>query len=428
MAYEVTRKVILTGVGAIGSKIVITGAPSEPKAVIFKFAGNVGAADGVTGQDMRQGTGFAAKRLGVITEGVCGTSALDGAATTDTHRWLRDDAVIEVRDAAGVDNGRAFIASFDPGGITLEIASVFNQSYAVEVIMLGGSTPTDFEIKSFFLPIVNGNFDVTPWSFQPDCILMTSEFDLDPILPDDHNGGVNGLGVCVSSTQQGYLSHRDQRAVPTTDSQTSCLQGAECLAEVRSTNPDARYALVTFIANGARFNMIEFQNADRVIGLAMKGGDYTIAEMLTETDTVTDIDVTGLPSKPAGGIVISGFRAEDAINTQQADFRQSVGFWDGVSQGVQAAYGENGVGTSNVATGQRSDAVYQSINNTPAEDGAMRFISRGATSAKFKMAVADPSQRFTFGLFFGPAAAIPPVIGDGVVTDPTVVTSPTLVT
>ena len=113
MVYEVTRRAFNTGTGAVGSKIVVTGAPSEPKALILKMAGNVGAVDGVTGQDMKQMSGFAGKRLGVITQGTCGTSALDDAATTDTHRWLRDDAVIEVRDPAGVVKGRAFLDTMD---------------------------------------------------------------------------------------------------------------------------------------------------------------------------------------------------------------------------------------------------------------------------------------------------------------------------
>jgi hypothetical protein len=80
--------------------------------------------------------------------------------------------------------------------------------------------------------------------------------------------------------------------------------------------------------------------------LAIKGGKYSVGDLLTQTDTTTDIVESGFGFQPSVVMTISAGEAATADNTWNINHRLSIGA--GTSPSNRLAFGtwdESGVGT-----------------------------------------------------------------------------------
>jgi hypothetical protein len=208
------------------------------------------------------------------------------------------------------------------------------------------------------------------------------------------------------------------------DTESYC-HDLECLATFDPSGGVAlgdRADFVSFLSNGFRVNWLENgAGSRRYHYLALKGGQYAVGSVLTQTDTVTDIVVSGLPFAPKGGLLISHCKAESTQDVVQDHDELSVGAFSGATQrNAQAHLDEHAVADSEVTTALEFDAVYANISTASAIEGLMDVKTVDAGGVTFIMDDADPAQSFVGYLLVGdapvgggPVASRLPMLGVG---------------
>lgn len=168
----------------------------------------------------------------------------------------------------------------------------------------------------------------------------------------------------------------------------------------------SRADFVSFLSNGFRINWAESATARRVHWVALKGGSYIVGNLLTQTDTVTDIAETGFGFQPSGALFVSHGQAESTSDTAQDHDRLSIGAFDSTSSRVaMGTLDEDNLGDSEVTTAHEFDEVYVSISTASAIQGLMDIKSVESDGLTMIMDDADPAQAFVWYMAVGAVAA-----------------------
>jgi hypothetical protein len=183
----------------------------------------------------------------------------------------------------------------------------------------------------------------------------------------------------------------------------------ECIGLVGVTGAAVeRATFVAAITDGVTLNWLERQATNNIhFCAALKGIEATVQSALTQTDTSTDIVVTGLGNTCLGGLVVSTCEAEDTQDTPATHHHWSMGSFTGTSnRGAHGTWDENGTANAETATAVEYDEVYANISSSDAIQGLMDIKSLDSGGATFIMDDADPAQKwFSAILFATPAAA-----------------------
>ena len=407
MALSVKVSSFNTTTGAAGGTVSITDAGFQPSAVIFWCTKSTitGSTDEVVGSHLSTGIGFA---VSSTARAAVGMQSEDASASSDTDRFHDNTQCVSVRTITGAVDGSLDFSAFTANGFDLTIDDAFTASYHIHYIAFGGTDLTNVYTNSFPFPITTGNFDVTDPGFQPDVVFFV--FPNDATAPPARvvNAAVS-FGWAVSSTQQALVGMCSVHNITEGDTANYGLS-SECIAGMpTSANPAApssEATFVSFLSNGFRINVTDaLTTASNCYYLCLKGGQWAAGESLTQTDTTTDIVVSGLAFQPVGGMVISHANVESTPNTVQTHNRASIGGFDSAtSRGCQGHLDQDAVLDTVCTLIVEHDAVYASITTGEAIDALMDVKSVDAGGVTFIMDDADSAQNWFAWLMCGSAA------------------------
>lgn len=344
----------------------------------------------------------------------------DAAMTSDSGGVLRDDAILQFLTVAAANNGLIDISSFDSDGFTLVNDSAVGGTYRIHYLAIWGSDITNATVVTASESGSTGNQDNTAIGFQPDCAvfigcntlaLNTIENDCTPQI--GFAAGSTPANACVA------LRAADGSAAANTDRYS---ENTNCLTRITSLGVTARAAVTAWLSNGFTLNWAEAGSSttDYAV-LCIKGGAWKVGDLLTQTDTTTDIVESGFGFQPAGALFASHCTSESTIDTTQTEGAFSLGAFSGTS--ARAAVGfldEDGVDPMQTNYAIEHDAVYVRLFNTAVVAGLMDIKSVDSDGFTCIMDDADPDQAFVPYLAFGPSVsagstAIRDCIGRGIV-------------
>lgn len=398
-----------SGTAVSTTTIGVTGVGFVPKALIFWWSGRSESTDAVGAQSIAAGLGFA---CGATDRRCSGVATTSGGTTTATGRIQRNDACVATVSGAGSVLGLLDLVSMDADGFTMIVDDQFPASVRVHYLALGGDTLTNASTGEFDASDSAGTQNVTSvTAFEPSGVLLSS-----CMFASSTQGtiGLWGMGAAASPTQQGVLTVGLRNGVGDGDNTTYCLDEVECFAVMDSPTanppPVMRAALTGFTATGFDLNWLEigFTGTRLVYFLALQGVEMAIGSLLTQTDTVTTIPVTGLGFTPSAAMFFSGARAESAQNFSTTHAHVSIGAaTSDTNRGAHAFWDEDTASSGLVesATAVEHDAVYINISASDAVQGLMDVQSFDSDGFTCIMDDADPSQSFVWYMAFGEVAA-----------------------
>lgn len=404
MALSTFAGTFLTSTAGAGNTVVVTGVGFTPKAVIFYWVGRTEAIDTIGRASHFRGFGFACSPTD--RRAICVTSA-DAVASSNGGRHHTDAACVISSTNAGVLDAALDLQSMDADGFTLVIDDNWLRNQRIGFLALGGSDLTNAATGALTEPGATGNADTTSLAFQPDCVLFISNGE--SVAPPAGDATISNcsFGAAVSSAQRGIWMGAQDDSSGTMDARSYCI-GTECAGIQDDTvggSIVARADFVSFLSNGFRLNWLEISGAARYYHfLALKGGSFRVDNLLTQTDTVTDIVESGFGFAPTGALLLSAGKAQDVADTATAHDRLSVGAFSGVTQrNAQAVLDEDALADSEVTTALEFDAVYANISTSSTIDGLMDVKSIDADGFTMIMDDADPAQAFVWYLAVGDA-------------------------
>lgn len=390
------------GTGILGSTIVITGVGFLPKVVFFWWSGRSESTDTIGRASSSRGFGAAASasdRRAVTSR------SIDAAAAADTYAGHDAAACIVTSTNTAID-GALDLQSMDADGFTLVVDDVMPRDLRVHYLALGGDSLTDIATGQFQEAAATGDQDVTSLSFQPDSVLFfSSGRTVAPPVGQGNNPLM--IGAATGSSNQGVWCGRSRNAQSTIVADTYCTAG-ECIALISSTasTVTCRADFSQFLSNGFRINWAEVTAGGRYIFyVALKGGNYRVDNLLTQTDTVTDIVESGFGFQPSSALFVSSGKIESTSDTTQADDKLSIGAFSGLTaRGAQGTLDENALADSEVTTAIELDEVYVNIAADSTVQGLMDVKSVDSDGFTMIMDDADPAQAFVWYMAFGSAA------------------------
>lgn len=400
------------GTGAVGSKVTRTGYGFQPKAILIFGSGDTSSTDTTAAGDVK-------KFVGMATSGSserCIASWSQNGVTANSGTRVVATVALEIANGDGTLDGQASVDSLDSDGITFNIDDQFTNDVRVTVLAWGGTSITNAGIVTFALNTVTGDQDVTGFGFNsPDVVFIMGQRSTsapasatDSTMSFGAGTGQNG-GSPVSLVWMG--GSNDAAATTVTASHCS---GNNVYAIVNSSvaSLTTRATYSGGITDGFRINLTAAAGtAFTVYAMAIKGGNWTIGESATRTDS-NDIAITGLPSRPSGGLIIGSGNAETAASSLDTHDRWTMGAWDSIShRTTYGAFDESAiVGNSQTSKGVEHDEVYLNISTADAIDGLMDIKSVEATGETYVMDNADPSAVFFGYLTWGPAPSTQSVV------------------
>lgn len=408
-----------SGTGVAGTTISVTGLGGTPKAILFTWNGRNTA--GIGRASVRTGRGIAVSP----TSRACIIGiATDAVGTTDSSRGHRNDAPVASIDATPVFDGILDIDSFDADGFTMIVDQQFASTLLVNFYALFGDALTNAAIVEFTSATATGNQDIAGVGFQGDAFHIIGGA-LTTAPPSTTPGSQQSIGWAVSAAKQGVLATFSEDAKNTSNTAAYSIFGVEVAARARDNfmSIDRRGAFVSSLADGFRINWLEVPAGAHIyFALVLRGGDYDMGTFQTRTDTVTDIPITGLPSRPAGAQFHSHQNVESIQDTLQADLTLVIGSFVDELPIVQRSGGasdKDAVATTECASWLEATGVYASsdLAAAPAFAGIMKVNSVEDTGFTARMTQADPSARDGWFITFGPSGFVPPApaVGQGLV-------------
>lgn len=389
---------------AAGNTVVVTGVGFLPKALVLWWSGRTESTDATGGATINGGFGFSDG----TNDRVVGWLIVDAAANADTDRFGRADAIVLSGNhtTPSVD-GRASLQTFDSDGFTALIDDAFPTDFRVSFLALGGSDLTNVSAFSWTTRITVGDDAVTAPGFQPDATVIAAGWHT--AVPFAEVRARMSIGLVAGATPaNAILAFDDRDNVATMVSTSYCRAGDAAARLTVGANPiNMRGRISAWTATGFTFTWDEVDGAANIMfGLALKGGNYLVGDLLTQTNTTTDIVETGFGFAPTGALLLSASRAQSASDTSTSHNAGSIGAWNSTtSRSAQAWWDQDAVADSESATLIEHDEVYGNIDSADAMEGLMDIKSVESNGFTNIMDDADPAQSYVAYLAFGDAAA-----------------------
>jgi len=397
------------GTGAVGTTTPVTGTGFQPKVVLFWWSGLTSSVDLVGGVLVhKRGFGVAVSpsdRRAVYAQS---QGLADPMATDAGHH---DAAAIGALTIAGAIDGLADLQSMDPNGFTLVIADQFAANLRVHYLAMGGSDLTNAASGTLTEPGATGNQDIATVGFQPDAVLFFSAM----IAADPPGTAVDStmmIGAAAGSTPADAVWAGGSNDAATTSQTISYSRAGESIALFDSaltagTATDGRAEVSSWLSNGFRLNWIEKAAActptcRRIHYLALKGGQYLVGDLLTQTDTTTAVVESGFGFQPKATFLVSHSATQSTQDAVQDHDSWTAGaFTSATERGTHGTWDQDNTAAAEVTGGVDHDEVYVNIGTNEAQEGLMDVQSVDSGGFTLIMDDADTSQSFVWYLAFG---------------------------
>lgn len=396
-----------------------TGFGFQPVAFIAYTNGRSDTTDAVGLADSRVSIGG-----GVSTSARGAAYAFYDQGTTNAIGGGRQTALgcVGTCTATGTEDGRLDFDSFLSDGIRLIVDDQLPATIRVQITAFGGSDITNVFYGHFLVSNSTGNQDFTtdlngtsigfdPGSDSLFIFLGNGELYYSSSAEQvDEDIIQMFMGAATSNADQWCFCINSDDDSATMDTDSYGLSG-DCMASIAqggAASCSFRGAFVQSITGGFRINRIKvpayltgFQC------LIVKGGDWKVGTITTQTDTTTDITVSGLSFQPTGALFVSHCLAASTADTTQAGARFSIGGCSSTSDEIcQGFQDEDATGNMETEAGIEHDEVYQRISSSATNDGLMRAQSfPNSDGFTMRMDDADPTAAIVGYITGGDAAA-----------------------
>jgi len=401
-----------TGTGAATTTIDVT-VGFQPKWVILLWSGRTETTDTVARADVSYGYGFVKDDA---DRGCIAYSYDDGNAEEVGRSGIRNDAALCSLDTSTGFDGLldvSAVASWPSDGFQLVVDDQMPASFRVTYLAGGGADFTNVDIGTFNFQNAL-DVQITAPNFQPSVVFFLSN-NLTSINSNSSTTRSTIIGVDIDSTQQALCGNaHTATAGQLSESRYYCLDGSEAFGTFHSTavSPINRAAFDTMISQGFQYDQIEYTSAVAVVYLAIKGGSWAQGSVLTQTDTTTDITVTGLGHQPKGLLFLTAANVESTADTTTAPNNVGMGVATGASEEfAQSVYAQTNVDNMRSSTAVEHDAIYinqgaLTSDSAPGSvEGLMDIQSIEANGFTLRMSDADPSSMFVWWVSVGTASS-----------------------
>lgn len=384
-----------TGVGAVGTTIDLTGVPGA-NFLFCWWNGETNTADAVTAQTARMGRGFANGSDRFCTYAII----INAEPTMDSGSGIANDSVVKILLNPAVVDGVLDIDSWISGGVRLIVDDEFSQSYRVHYIL---ANIPNVALGSFDFPTSGTTINISGLAFQPEAAMFLNS----------HRVGFGGMGTEFSlgmgfssgANNDAVIANFSQDNVGDSNTKSYCYFG-ECTSIVVSAGVMARGKINSWNTDGFTIGINENATSAprKFVYAAFAGAEFLVGNLLTQTDTTTDINETiGFETKAC--IIASHNQGQSTQDTTQSTNSLSVGaFVSSTSEGAQAIYDENIAATSSSTTAVEHDSCYINLDINDAVEGLMHCTEVTTTGFTLRMTDADPSQAFCIYLAMGDIA------------------------
>jgi hypothetical protein len=394
---------ITTGVAT--STVAVGSLGFQPTVVIFWWNGLTAASNGTRTTSLR-GIGAAVSASSFFAhanydEDSPGTSVAK-------NNYASDACIIQVANDASIV-GKADLQSFDAGGFTLEIQDAFPTDLLVHYWAIGGTT--NAELGTFTATGVAPTTQTVNnvGNFQPDITFFFFGSQV-----QSGTDAMTMIGAATSASDE-HIHYSGANDAVGTGASGSYNMAGECIVWHGTSPPTAptnRADLASHNSGpgGFTINWLERTNAQVLQFLSIKGGLWTVGDLLTQTDTTTAMAESGFGHTPVGAMFISAGNAATVANaTPGTHDKWSIGCATGPSaRNVCQVDSRSGNTAMFVHPSSRTDAVY--VNTDPAQTnhtltGLMDVQSFDADGITTIMDDADPAQAFAWYVAVGNVAA-----------------------
>jgi hypothetical protein len=381
-----------------GSNITVSSLSFQPKLLLlWSIGANTSGSDNVAGS----------KDI-VRSFGACdGTNQFcysmyernGGTGGTNTYCYLTAAACMVFNAGSsntGVDpHGEYSFGSFNSNGFTLNVNASGTPVYAAQVcyLALGGSDITATAIGTTSLAAgATGNTSVTGLGFQPTSLIAVAgnqDSTTNGAYVGPYNGslsvgffdGVNQFvssvfcdGQVLSTQQNRHYARGDELYCTIYQGYTSSTPSAAVRGKAVSL--DSGGFTIDQLANSSG------TNATELAYIAIGGIACAVGNLLTETNTTTDMSVSGLSFAPAAGLLLSVNDAEATAGTvQTGGTPMSLGcFTSTTSRAATAANSADNASPTTCFSAVAFDRVYLNVEpSSAALQGAMDIVSVGSS-------------------------------------------------
>lgn len=390
--------------GAVGTTQPRTGYGFQPKALILFRNASTSAVDAVGGGAADHSIGFATS---TTSRRCVSTHHNDASAAGASGCIARNDAINVNCTAAGGVDALLDVDSLDSDGWTSIIDNTYGSAPYGHVLAIGGSDVTNVAIIDFAAATSGATQDVTGVGFPPDSLLI-----LGISTTTSGNAGQTSarlsIGIVGGTTaaDNASLNIVSVDGADPTVTRSYCLNGESIVGFTAAPAIDGRGRVSAFGSDGFTITWITNPSAAyQYYVLAIKGGRFAVGDVLTQTDTTTDIVESGLDFSPVAGLLLSACKAASAAGTLDANAEASVGAFTSATTEVASGMQDvDNVATTQTSRGVEFDSSYINISSSDTLDGAMHVTSVDSGGYTARMSNADPAQAFIAHLLFGSAA------------------------
>lgn len=402
MALQAFLDTISISPGSAGTTIARTVYGHQPKVLVVWGGQSISATDVVLGSEGVFSIGFA---LSTTKRRMVSYRSSNSSAAADTAVGSRSDAVAGFTDLAGAGSSLLDVSSIDADGWTAIVDGTYSTARKYGVLSLGGGDITNVELITVTAATSGATQDITTVGFQGDSFLVLGS---SLTAESGGTGGRLSFGVVAgtNATDNAVLGGLSQDAADPTVTKSYCRRGESFVGFNTSGGIDGRGYISAVSSNGFTITWNSNPSDAKIFYvLAIKGGRFSVGDVLTQTDTTTDIVESGVAFQPVAGLLLSACKAESAAGTVDDGMRLSIGaFTSASAETAHAIHDRHNLATSDIRIGVDYDACYLNIGAS-AQDGNGHITAVNSDGYTGRMTDADPSQAFVAHLLFGSAAS-----------------------
>jgi hypothetical protein len=393
-----------TSTAAAGNNVVVSGLGFTPDLVLFFWSGLHFSTEGAS--DNGPGIGWATSASARRAVGAAIRNAQDPYLS---NRVQYDDACIAVTSALlGSVDGLLDLVSMDSDGFTLVIDNQFSLDFKIGYMAFKGIT--NVIMGTLTEPAATGNQATSGLGFQPDAVFFAS-ISSAAALPTFASNAKLSFGAMTATHQYSTAVFDDDNTGGSVHA--NYLYDAECIAlgtDGDGTALNGRASRTSLDSDGFTVNWLERAGSRKVFWLAVKGGNWALGDILSQTGTSNTAE-TGLGFGPQGVMFISHCNAKNAQDTPGVLWEWSVGAATGPTERAALASSHpNALGAANHKTSYNTTEIYTNFGPSSADltvDGRMDLVSLDSDGFTFVMDDADPAQAFIWYIAFEQVALVP---------------------
>lgn len=379
----------------------VTGLGFAPKFLFVWWSGRPETGEAVGRRDLVYGFGMAS---GASARRCVVGFTDDNVATSDVGRMLRTDAIMSEIDGSQL-TGLLDVNSFGSDGFELIVDDQFVANHRLHWLAIGGNTFSSV-VKSESVTGGTGNQSFTGYGADGVGYVAGS---INHNTPNAWQAGdALSIGMATGTGNRHVCGRVSEDASIGQSSAKYGFTGEMMAGLAMPATVFARADHVQFDADGFTINKIDGGAHQMIVGF-LKGCKARVLNFQTQTDTTTDIVVTGAGMRIICGIVISHCAATSTQGAVTDHGHLSIGAFVADPQGGAPAQRSQGVVTEDFDAANNAESesaithqdVYQNVALDGTLDGAMRINRIDADGFTARMTNADPAQARAAVLLIG---------------------------